>query len=84
MEITFVNLTFVFKSKNINDLTRFSFLLLGGKQQKIKFDDSTQKVHQLGFRTDVLKFLKQGHKQDRFFNIENTLRSSCGTLRATY
>ena len=34
------NFALSFKSKIINDLTRFSFELLDGKQQKTKFDNS--------------------------------------------
>ena len=34
------NFALAFKSKIINDLTKFSLELLDGKQQKIKFDDS--------------------------------------------
>ena len=49
------NFVSAFKSKSINHLTRFSFRLLDGKQQKMKFDNSELKVTQLGFRINSLK-----------------------------
>ena len=49
------NFAFAFKSKNINNLARFSLKLLEEKQQKVKLYDSEQKVLQLDFRIDIWK-----------------------------
>ena len=67
VEVTFVdgsyptessNFAAAFKFKNTNDLTKFSFKLLHGKQQMKSFDDSEQKAPQLDFRIDLIQWVR--------------------------